>query len=90
MQTRKKNRLLLSENKFALSVHNEFLFPDADGSSMFPASVLVGVKISIFFPRSFRRTNLKATRDTVKTLACYPKQKHTTKWNFVLTELFVR
>lgn len=45
----KKNRLLLSENEFALSVHNAFLFPDADGPSMFPASVLVGVKISIFF-----------------------------------------
>ena len=34
--------------------------------------------------------NLKATRDTVKTFASYPKQKHTTKLNFVLTELFVR
>ena len=95
MQTRKKNRLLLSENEFALSVHNAFLFPDADGPSMFPASVLVGVKISIFFFRGHFVAqiiflNLKATRDTVKTLASYPKQKHTTKWNFVLTELFVR
>lgn len=53
----KKNRLLLSENEFALSVHNAFLFPDADGPSMFPASVLVGVKISMFFSWSFRRTN---------------------------------
>ena len=36
--------------------------------------------------------NLKATLDTVKTLASYllPEAKHTTKWNFVLTELFVR
>ena len=94
MQTRKKNRLLLSENDFALRVHNAFLFPDADGPSMFPASVLVGVKISICFRGHFVVQiiflNLKATRDTVKTLAGYPKQKHTTKWNFVLTELFVR
>lgn len=94
MQTRKKNLLLLSENDFALSVHNAFLFPDADGPSMFPASVLVGVKISIFFRGHFVVQiiflNLKATRDTVKTFASYPKQKHTTKLNFVLTELFVR
>lgn len=94
MQTRKKNRLLLSENDFALSVHNAFLFRDADGPSMFPASVLVGVKISIFFRGHFVVQiiflNLKATRDTVKTFASYPKQKHTTKLNFVLTELFVR
>ena len=94
MQTRKKNRLLLSENDFALRVHNAFLFPDADGPSMFPASVLVGVKISIFFRGHFVVQiiflNLKATRDTVKTFASYPKQKHTTKLNFVLTELFVR
>lgn len=94
MQTRKKNRLLLSENDFALSVHHAFLFPDADGPSMFPASVLVGVKISIFFRGHFVVQiiflNLKVTRDTVKTFASYPKQKHTTKLNFVLTELFVR
>lgn len=72
---KKKNRLLLLENEFAVSVHNAFLFPDADGPSTFPASVLVGVKISIFFRGHFVVQiiflNLKATHYTVKTLPSY-------------------
>lgn len=66
---------MLSETEFALGVHNAFLFPDADGPSVFPASVVVGVKISIFFRGHFVVQiiflNLKATHDTVKTLASY-------------------
>ena len=66
---------MLSEDEFTLSVHNAFLFPDADGPSMFPASVLVGIKISIHFRGHLAAKkiflNLKATHDTDKTLASY-------------------
>lgn len=71
----KQNCLLLLEDEFTLSAHNAFLFPDADGPSMFPASVLIGIKISILFRGHLDVKklflNLKATLDTDKTLASY-------------------